>query len=297
MDESMKMPLGWPEVITDPSQAKVLEGTFEQKTPQSLEDANGISFAMAIDVPFGMAALRLCLMDTVLFPKFPVNVRTDVAIVEGAGVLSFPVAHATYAGFMSGKYKHMLLVGGHELGDKAEYKKVARELKAEGLPAALEGETEAAYMGRHLKGMGVPSDRFTVLETTAPALDWLGQALFMPALQHAQSVNLVGVFPSRNLMMLRYLRPNLTLTMTNVVPFDEFFSPDDARMSWVKTDASPFVWDQLSKAEEEINQGLYPAVNFHKEIARAMRLPLARPPLAGARMIGAARPAPGEKNA
>ncbi len=288
MNAPIEKTLDLPASTAEVPQERVLDGTFFPKAPKSLAEVNGFSPYLVVDVPFGGAALRLGLMDAVLFPKFPPQVHTDVAIVEGAGVLSFPVAHAAYVGFMSGKYEHMLLVGGHELDNNSAYKRVAAALKVQDLPAGREGETEAAYMGRHLKGMGVPSDRFTVLEATTPTLDWLGQALFLPALQGAKSVNLIGVFPSRNHMMLRYLRPHLTLTQTNVVPFDEFSSSDDAHMSWIKTAASYFVWEQLERAEKEVNQGLYPAVDFSKEIERARRLPPARPPLDSLRMIGPA---------
>jgi len=164
-----------------------------------------------------------------MFPPFPA-VQADIGIVLGAGIAT-PFVISRAAELLRERalsLDHLILCGGriiNALPETAAYLPFVKDfLFSERLPLPRDRETEADYMVRYLKRFMVSQSHFTLENTSANTRENLANARRTNAFRRADSLNLIGLLPTRALMTLRKLevqqkRKPTVATITNVIPF------------------------------------------------------------------------------
>jgi hypothetical protein len=212
-------------------------------------------------------------MTDVMFPPFPQDVCADVGVVLGAGIISLPVLLQGIELLKKKQIGHLIISGGAVINDLPETKQFIGLLKGTGLPLPKDGEKEADYMARFLKAAGIPEENYTIENTSENTGENFRNIAKLDVFQKAESVNLIGLLPTRALMTMRKEEAGLPAkiaTLTNVVPLQGI-----TRDNWADNPISrAFVMREFAKinptnSNNYIAQGYCKDVDLREEIWRA----------------------------
>ena len=152
-----------------------------------------------------IAPERLAVINRVMFPEFPTDAKTDIALVLSAGIMSPLLAAAAAKLLTTGKVAKIVLSGGAVVNDLPETKQLLPMFQQAKISAPVDGETEADYMHRLLTAQGMPSAKLVVENTSRNTGENIVNSL--PLIAGVKSVTIVALPGPRTVMTFRHHIP------------------------------------------------------------------------------------------